>query len=288
MKAMEYGPLTTALCVLVTCCGMVRGGETGQSTPGSPTPVFGSEIEIGGFYPAISTTIRLDSATREAGTKVKFEDDLDFSDRKFLPSFLATWRISDRWLVQLDYVNLDRSNTKVLEKEIRWPPGEGGETFQVGVATASFLDFSDIRVAGAYIFRTANQSELALLFGVHLTRMAAGIGLLVDIGGEGDLRAADMELPYIPLPTFGLYWGTRIGEQWKVRLRGDFFALAYDDYSGSLISARADVSYHLASNWAVGLGMNFYKLSLEAKKPRFTGEAVFSYWGPNLFGAYTF
>lgn len=274
----------TAVLAVVLVCTI---GVSGQNVT-KRRHIFDSNFELGGFWPALSTEIRLDATGGESGTSVDFESDLDYDDRKVLPFLQAAWRPSERWLFQADYVNLNRSSSTVLETEITWPPGEDGETFPIGVGVASFLDFEAARVSAAYMFRTSQKSELAVSLGIHLTSMSAGIGLAV--GSEDTVRTVeeDMELPLIPLPSLGLYWGAILGEKWIVRLRGDFFALSYDDYSGSLISARFDGAYQFSRNLAAGLGVNYYNLEVNASKTRFTGKAQFGYWGPSLFLRYSF
>ncbi len=275
--------LPSLLCVFLAIHTTVHGQVVTK-----PGYILGSEIQVGGFWPALSTEIRLDSADGETGTVVKFEDDLGFADRKALPHFQASWRVSKSWQIQADYVNLNRRSSVVVETEIEWPPGEGGEVFPIGAAVDSFLDFESARVAAAYVFRTSKNSELAVALGFHLTSMATGIALTVTIGDEVGAVETDAKLPVIPLPSLGLYWGIRLGEKWTVRLRGDFFTLSYDDYSGSLISARAEGAYQFSTHWAAGAGLNYYDLSLKAKKEKFTGQANFSYWGPSLFVRYLF
>ncbi|MEZ5277176.1 MAG: hypothetical protein R3F07_12415 [Opitutaceae bacterium] len=235
---------------------VLSGPASGQVTVSTSEYIFGSEIELGGFWPALSTEIRLDSNDGQTGTGVDFENDLDYSDRKALPMIQGSWRASKSWLFQIDYINLDRSNSKILEKEIHWPPGEDGETFPVGVRVNSFLNFEASRISAAYVVRTSKESELAVSLGFHLTRFSSGIGLAVSGGGQEGSVAADVELPLVPLPTLGLYWGIRMSEKWALRLRGDYFALTYDNYSGSLISTRADIVYEFAEHWGFGAGMN--------------------------------
>lgn len=250
--------------------------------------VFGSDIEIGGFWPALSTKVRLDALDGEVGTSVSFEDDLDYKSRETRPFIQGSWRISERWLVQLDYIQLNRANMTTLEREIEWPPGGGGEVFPVGVTVGSFLDFSSSRLAGAYIIKTSPDSELAFVGGLHWTSMGAGIELAADINGNLGAVSADVEFGPIPLPSVGVYWGTRIGENWMVRVRGDFFYLKYDDYSGGLVSLRTDGSYQFSTHWSVGAGLNYYRLAGRVERRNSEATISFGYWGPNAFLRYSF
>lgn len=250
--------------------------------------IFGSEIELGGFFPSISTEISLNADDGTPGNDVDFERDLGFSDQQIRPLFLATWRASASWMFQLDYLDLDRRSTKTLEKEIEWPPGEGGEYYPVGATVSSFLEYRSSRISAAYIFRTSKKSELALALGFHLTQLSAGIGLQLEIGeGEG-VREPDLELPIIPLPTAGIYWGIRLSDDWLLRLRADYFALSYDGYSGSLTSARVEGIYDFTEHWGLGVGLNYYELSLKADKENFRGNLDFGYWGPSAYVRYVF
>lgn len=254
----------------------------------SPRYVFGSDIEIGGFWPALSTKIRLDALDGEIGTTVSFEDDLDYKSRESRPFIQGSWRISKRWLVQIDYIQLNRSNLTTLEREIEWPPGGGGEVFPVGATVGSFLDFSSSRLAGAYILRTGRESELAFVGGLHWTKMGTGIDLAIDINGNVGSVSSDVEFGPIPLPSVGVYWGTRFGENWMVRFRGDFLYLEYGDYKGGLASLRADGSYQITENWAVGAGLNYYKLAGKVERPNAEATVSFGYWGPSAFLRYSF
>lgn len=75
-------------------------------------------IELSGYYPAIDTSVRADSADGTVGTEIDFEDDFDFGERELLPAFFAGARLGDGFSIGAEYYALDRSSSATLTRTI--------------------------------------------------------------------------------------------------------------------------------------------------------------------------
>ena len=226
---------------------------------------------LGGFYAESNTAARLSSSTGGAGADVNFEDALGLEDRKWVAEFGAYWRISERWRVDLDYVRLSRSATRVLGQQITW----GDNIFNVGQEVTSTLTITDTRAAAGYSFFRTPDKEVGLGLGVHMLGYKASI----DAGGGG----ARSESVSAPLPVLSLYAQFALTDTWALSTRSDWLSVEYDKYSGSIRASRFDVVYQPLKHVAVGIGFHTLNLKLDVQNDNSKFQARSTLQGPAVF-----
>jgi hypothetical protein len=190
---------------------------------------------VGAYVPTTSTVARLDSNALGIGANVDFEKALGLQTEKAVPNFIGRWRFTERWRVEAEYFELNRSGNKDLTREIQW----GDAVFPVGSEVSSKFDFSDARVSVGYSFFKTVDKELGLALGAHVTRYNASVSAN-GIGTQGGAVTA-------PLPVLSAYGQFALTERWAISARLDRLSLNYDQYAGGITSMALDVNYQPSS-----------------------------------------
>jgi hypothetical protein len=278
--------LKTRICscvgrrIVLAVSGMlVAGGALGaDSSSWTVHPYLQDRwtIQLGVFYPDVSTTARLDNSALGRGTEVDFEDDLDLTDRKALGSILASVRLGERWRIEAEYFALNREGTRAINRTINW----GDNTYTVGTVVSSSFDSDVYRLSGGYSFIKDKQSELGVALGLFTTDFKASLSA-PGIGSSASDALA-------PLPTIGVYGAHAFTPRWLMSGRVDYFSLNYDQYDGSLTNFQIALDYRFTRHFGVGAGYRYVHYNLESTKSSWHGEIDYKFSGPMLYGVASF
>ena len=225
----------------------------------------------GAFYPKTNTQAQLTSNATGIGTTVDFEESLDMPRQKTVPSLIGRWRFGQRWRLDAEYFQLNRSGDRTTDREIIW----GDQTFPVNSRVTSDFDFADLRVSVGYSFFKRPDKELGVGLGLHVATYDVSLNT-ANLGGQDEDVLA-------PLPVLSLYGQFALTERWAVGTRLDRFSLSYDKYSGSLTSLALDVVYQPFRNVGVGAGYRALAIRAEVEGDRATLRMRQNFEGPILF-----
>lgn len=231
--------------VLLSIIGVAAALPVLAQSPDVPDhPALRDKFYLGAgvFLPKTSTSAQLNSSTLGIGTNVDFERTLGFEDSKSVPAFFGRWRFGERWRLEAEYFELNRSGTRTLNRDIQW----GDRVFAANSQLSSTFDFSDLRASVGYSFFKTKDKELGAGIGVHAAKYAISLNTL-NAGSENEKVTA-------PLPVLSLYGQFALTDRWAVGGRLDRFALNYDKYEGSLTSLNLDLLYQPFKNFGFGAG----------------------------------
>jgi len=283
--------------ILLLFCIVIHPVAYGQSDDPSASQVsdqtlkdtYGKKFQLraGGYWPKLSTAIRVDSELGK-GTLLDFEDDLGMEDNKALIELMFNWQFGKKWYFQADYIDLNRISTGTFDRKIVWgdPPVE----YQIGSQFAAKFDVMIARMAFGYDIIRKERHNLALTVGAHWTRVEAGVAARLSNDDKvvfEDSALVDSGGPY-PLPNFGLAYQYAIGSDWLLDARIDVFFLKIDEWAGQLYSGELNVMRVFGDNknWTVGTGYKFLSIDVEYERKNFTGLFEFQYQGPKFFVSY--
>jgi hypothetical protein len=226
---------------------------------------------LGGFFPKTTTTAQLDSTRLGTGANIDFENALGMQDSKSVPVAIARWRITERWRVEGEYFQLNRTGDRQIDRTIQW----GDTVYPVNAQLHSKFDFSDFRISGGYSFFKTKDKELGVGLGFHVA--AYDVSLTANaIGTESQAVTA-------PLPVVSAYGQFALTDRWAVAGRMDRFALKYNNYDGSVSAIGLDILYQPFKNVGFGLGSRSLYISLEAVDGERTAKFKQTFQGPLLF-----
>lgn len=278
--------------LLMAATALSLAGNAWAELPGD-NPLLNKRfaIGIGGFFPEIDTTIRLDSALGP-GTEIDFEDELGFEDSKDVGWLNARWRISERNNLEFEWTSLNRDATRTAttkEYDI------GDSTLQAGGKIDSIFDIDLYRITYGFSLIRSDKADLQLQAGLHIADFTVAMQLSgqIQVGGSpvvtdssategGDLTA--------PLPHFGGNFTYAFTD--KFGFYGNIlgFAIEIDNIEGSILDVGGTLQYNFTPNFGLGAGVRFFQVSVDAKAENrdLYGEFEFDYLGPVVYASVTF
>ena len=236
-------------------------------------------FEAQAYWPDVDTTVSVAGPNGVVGTTIDLESDLDLSDRKTLPAFLAGARIGERWSLIGEYYGLDRSGSASTNRDINFDD----VTYSAGATLSSGFDTKVYRAAVGYSFIKSDRAELGASLGLHVTQFKLSISGEGHVGGaavQSQLRKRDA---LAPLPTLGLFGAYQITPRLVVGGRVDYLSLKVGDYDGRLVNTEARLSYRVIQNVAIGAAYRYVDYDLNIDKERWQGELAYKFKGPALF-----
>ena len=225
----------------------------------------------GVFFPKTTTQAQLDSSRLGVGTNIDFEQSLDMARSKTVPSFFGRWRFGERWRLDAEYFELNRTGERVLDRDVQW----GELVFPAGSGVTSQFDFSDLRVSVGYAFFRTADKELGVGFGLHLASY--------DVRLSTRTQGSDGEDVLAPLPVLSIYGQFALTDRWAVGSRLDRFSLSYDKYDGSLTSLGLDLTYQPFRHVGFGAGYRGLFIRMDAEGDRAMLRFRQTFEGPLLF-----
>jgi hypothetical protein len=268
--------------------------ESSEQNRQSIHPAVGQKwrIWLGGFFPNMDSSVRLDSEMGNPGDGLDLEDTLGLNDKKSTLWGGANWRISRRNQIEIEINNLKRSgsNFKTLEDYqigdyIIEADGEIETLFNVTLARVTY-GFSMIRT---------DRHDLSIKGGFHLTRVEAALGLKGDVTdidtGDSLCTPTPCEASVIeksdfafPLPHVGLAYGFAITPKLAFRAQALGFYIEISDIKGTLTELDLDLQYQPWKHFGFGAGFRYFNVTVDDKSDEiFRGRFDYEYYGPVIY-----
>jgi hypothetical protein len=261
-------PTRLILLAAIAFAGAARAEEGG--IPVHPALNDRWSFGVGAFFPSTATQAQLTSNSTGLGTSVNLEETFDMDRSKTVPSFYGRWRINQRWRIDAEYFQFNRSSDRVIDREIIW----GDQTFPINTQVSSKFNFSDLRVSAGYSFFRTPDKELGVGLGLHMAAYDVSLSTPAS-GGEGQDVLA-------PLPVLSIYGNFALTDRWAVGTRLDRFSLSYDKFSGSLTNLALDIQYQPFRHVGFAFGYRGLFIKAEVEGDRVTGEFRQTFSGPML------
>lgn len=250
---------------------------------------------LGGFFPQVRSTIRLDGKIIGEGNNISFENVLGLEDSKSVLWGGARWRISRRNLVEFEFANLNRDGSVTVVTD---PIEIGDSIAQAGVRIDSFFDVTLGRLTYGFSIMKDEKKELMLKGGLHIADIGVGFQLAgaVCVDGEvppncsvfGVTPRLESDSVTAPLPHLGGAFHYALTPSIALRFQVLGFALEINDIKGSLVEIDADLIWHPWEHFGLGAGLRYFNVNIDAKKSGNKAEFDFKYYGPAIYGVMTF
>jgi hypothetical protein len=246
---------------------------------------------IGGFFPKVESTIRLDSTAGNPGDEISFENFLGLEDSKTTLWGGFRWRISRRNQLEFEFNNLNRSGSVSASTD---PIDVGDETIIAGARIDTAFDLTLARITYGFSVIRKQKHDLAVKAGLHIAATSLAIDAFGDIQDvntgmtlcnpspcQTSVESDDYTLP---LPHFGLSYTYAFTPHWGLRAQGLGFAIKINDIKGVMTEIDVDLHYQPWKHVGIGGGFRFWDLTIEDTGDSFLqGEFQYKYWGPALY-----
>lgn len=254
----------------------IAAGAAEGLIPEHPALVDRFYFSAGTFFPQTTTSAQLQNSTTGVGANVDFENALGMATDKSVPIASARWRLGAKWRVEAEYFQLNRSASKVIDRDIQW----GDTVYPVNAHVDSRFNFSDLRVSAGYSFFRRPDKEVGVGAGLHIAQY--------DVSLSANGSASESSVVTAPLPVLSVYSQFALTERWAISARLDRFVLKYDTFDGSISAIGLDLMYQPFRHVGVGLGTR--SLYINASAESGNRKAIFrqTFQGPLLFVSVSF
>ena len=252
--------------VAFAVCGLAAGQGVSH-----PALTDRWSFQLGAFVPNVETTAHLNNSAGTRGTSVNFEEDLNLTDRKTMPSILGSVRLGERWKIEAEYYSLHRTGDRAIGRTINW----GDNVYTIGSTVHSEFNSDIYRLSGGYSFIKDSQRELGVALGLHVTEFKTALSTTGLVANSNDVLA--------PLPTIGVYGAYAFTPKWLLTGRMDYFSMNYDEYDGSLINFTAGIDYRFSRHFGAGLAYRHVDYEVTVTKTKFNGGIEYKFTGPVFF-----
>ena len=240
-------------------------------------------FKLGGFLAGLNSDIQLISQQVGLGVNINVEDALGLESSTFVlrSEFAYNYGKRRRSTTRFGYFGLFRQASKVLDAEITI----GDQDFPVGTEVTSKFNLQIFKGTYEYSFYLDERVKLYASVGLFIMPISFSTSALGFSEEAFEFIA--------PLPVLGL--GTSFAITPKLRLNQsiEILYLEISTFKGSLSNINVMLEYNPWKHIGFGLGINTYKLNIEAYKENetflnFKGTVKTSYTGLLLYGKYFF
>jgi len=229
-------------------------------------------VSLGVFITDRNSDTTIGVSGDPTGTPVDLETDLGLDKSDTVFRLDGYYRFNDKHRIDISAFDLSRTSTKTIEKDIDW----NGTIYPIDTTVNGDFDLNIYKVAYTWAFMRRDKGYLGLTGGLYV----ADIGTRLSAEGIGDRDGGGITAP---LPVVGLRGEYRFSEKWTLRASGEFFALEYDAFDGSLIDLYAGIDYQMFEHVAFGLGINSVRIDVGVDDADLTGNLDWRYDGGLLF-----
>jgi len=248
------------------------------------------KINLGAYFPAISTTMQVDILD----TPIDLEETLNLGEDETVLRLDGYWRFAQRHRLGFGYYRLERDASTYLSADLDIGVGD---PWRADALIASSLDLDFYSLNYMYSFYQGEKWEIGGTIGAYWIRAETTLVLAASIGdcpdGEDCLDTGDLyenDTFEGPLPLIGLSFEYYITPKWMATLKGAYFQLTYNDYKGSIGNLGASVEYQFTKTFGLGLGYDAFMIKLEAEDANSNDFASleYKYHGVQVYGILRF
>jgi hypothetical protein len=239
-------------------------------------------LMLGVFLPAFRTKVQVDNEQLGSGDNVDLGKDLGVDQDASAGWFAVEWRFALRHRFGFTYSRFTLGGERTIERNLQI----GDEIYLAGATLSSQLKLEITQVAYSYSFLKRENSELALLAGLHWSHLRFNVDGSASVGTQ-DLALDASAKADVPLPVLGLRYDHHFSPRWSAGASFAVFALEFGkgswNFEGSLWSVRLYGEYRFAHNFALGVALDGFDVSVDADQDNWKGGFDNGYWGPQIY-----
>jgi hypothetical protein len=249
-----------------------------RATPSPITDHF--YIRATYFAPQLRTSLRVDptfAAPGVSGTPVSGENDLGLPGRLHEGRVDLMFRMRERSKVRLDYLQADRSASRVLANDVIF----GNNTFAAGSLAQTTLNWHMGDLTYTYSFYRSDRLEIGTGLAVYLLQVQLTSAVPAQLQQQSVTAAG-------PLPALPLDLAWCISSHFALTARAAYLKAAINGAYGSFADLHADAQYRPVPNFAIGIGYSSIRASLSRARGDTPGMFDMSIRGPEAFIRFSF
>ena len=238
------------------------------------------KISAGAFYVVNKTNVLVHADDAE-GTDIDLEKDLGIN--REITTFIVNfqWQISRRSQLALNYYNVNRSSSHVLEKDIIFKDS----TYYTNSSVNAFYNTNMYQVSYSYAIFSKPTWEAGLYIGAHIANSKTGISLSGNNNGASSQNSFGFTAP---LPNAGMWGSWAISKRFAFNGSISYFAVTINNITGRLLAFSANFTYKIIDQLDVTLGYTGLDYKIDVVRTKATGNFKWGYNGPTLTANFSF
>lgn len=264
--------------VMLFIIGMFSQPAIAEINDSKDLPWERFSFKLGGYIADLNSELRIGSGTLGAGVSVDVEDALgmESSMSVFRAGALYRFGTNRRHQVDFTYYDFRRDATQKIGRDIDW----GDNTYPIGTTVESFFNFRVFKGSYSYALLQDDRFRISASFGLYV--------MPIDMGISADEIGAEEEDITAPLPVFGIKGDFAITPKLFLKQSFEAFYLEYENFKGSIVAANLLLEYNIWKNVGLGIGVDTFRLKIEAEGEDypgidFMGNLEYNYTGLLLY-----
>lgn len=232
-------------------------------------------VSVGGYFPEITTTIRVDSKLG-LGTEIGLENDFKLDNRIGVFQVEGILRLKEKSQLAFGFTNLNRGNNFQIEEDISF----GDTTFYAGADAALNFDVYYYALTWRYSFFNKPNWNAGLSLGMRVMNFKASLDANVNS------RSYDQSFSVAaPALLVGVHGGAYLTPRLLGRYSLEYFQVSFSGIDINIIETDVALQYFFLENVSIGGGYstNSYKVNEVPLNDSFSGKVLFDFSGFNLF-----
>lgn len=229
-------------------------------------------VEVMALSAGLDTDLRMDPTLATQGTLLNAEEDLGLADTKVLPLAEITLLPGERHLLRLSGFGVRRSARQVIDRTIVFDD----QTYLPGERVDSTLNLTMLGLTYGYSVVKTRRVDLALTFGIQVVEVEANAVVRSRV-------VRDAETGVTPLPLAGIEGRFDFNERWSIEARLQYLSVEFDEIDGTLLDARAALTWRKNPHLVFGLGYRNFSLEVDSRDTDTPGLVDMRMAGPLLF-----
>lgn len=284
--------LRTASIALVALAGALAGratlaqvtaGGTSAHVEGTSTNNFIADrftVGLGTYVLGSNLKAEFDGNATNSNREVDFAHDFDMNHDYQRIRLDALWRITPKHHVQFVYFNNDVTRSRTLDKDLSW----GDYTFQANAVATAQSKLAVYELSYEYAFIHRPDLEVAAGAGIHMLDMSiklSGNATFTDSNGNvhpASFSSSNSNLP-APLPVLGARATWAVTPTILIEPQVQWLKVKYDAYNGNWWDLRVAAKWMFNRHFGVGLGYDYFHVSVDVDKAAFNGNVTLGYSG---------
>jgi hypothetical protein len=248
--------------LLASVLGAAGTGTARAELPGDVPDKF--RFAIGGMFADAYTDAALGSTTAGIGATINFEDIFDLPESKKVARFEFNWRINKRQFIDIGYLELNRSGSRILQEDVEW----GDFIFLAnGQVTAGF-DTNFPYAAWRYAFLDLPQVRISGSAGINYLSIGASLeasGNVTDQNGAPITGEVEEEVNVAaPVPQVGLQIDWALTKRLAVLLYMRQIYVNIDKIDGGIGETAARLQWWYAQHAGISVGLDKESIDLKS------------------------
>jgi hypothetical protein len=244
------------------------------------------EVYLGVLHPYIYTQVQVNRSNAVPGTFFDFETDLGLQADQVRFLGQASYRIGKHASFGLTFLDLARSSTRTLNKDITF----GDRTFNANATVNAFVNTQYYQLTYRYSFVRNNHNEFGASIGINAANVSTGLRVATEFAGinisTGASAGQGKEQNFIaPVPLLGLFFTSQILPRTFLRNAIQYMDVNAAGFNMKALNYLINIDYNPWKN--IGVGVGVYSNRLEVKGGTdLKGKFVYNLTGTQFYVRY--